>query len=29
MTTELTYLAWTAVLCIVLWMPYIGAGASR
>lgn len=29
MTTELTYLAWTAVLCIFLWLPYIGAGASQ
>ena len=29
MTTELTYLAWTAVLCILLWIPYIAAGASR
>lgn len=29
MTTELTYLAWTAVLCILLWIPYIGAGASQ
>lgn len=29
MTTELTYLAWTAVLCILLWVPYITAGASR
>lgn len=29
MTTELTYLAWTAVLCVLLWIPYIGAGASR
>ena len=29
MTTELTYLAWTAVLCILLWVPYIAAGASQ
>ena len=29
MTIELTYLAWTAVLCILLWIPYIGAGASQ
>jgi uncharacterized MAPEG superfamily protein len=29
MTTELIYLAWTAVLCILLWLPYIGAGASQ
>jgi uncharacterized MAPEG superfamily protein len=29
MTTELTYLAWTAVLCLFLWMPYILAGASQ
>ena len=29
MTTELTYLAWTAVLCLFLWMPYIAAGASQ
>lgn len=29
MTTELTYLAWTAVLCLLLWIPYIGAGASQ
>ena len=29
MTIELTYLAWTAVLCILLWIPYIAAGASQ
>lgn len=29
MTTELNYLAWTAVLCILLWIPYIAAGASQ
>ncbi|NIQ52375.1 MAG: MAPEG family protein, partial [Gammaproteobacteria bacterium] len=29
MTTELTYLTWTAVLCLVLWTPYIVAGTSR
>jgi len=29
MTTELTYLAWAAVLCVLLWLPYIGAGASQ
>ena len=29
MTTELTYLAWTAVLCLILWVPYIAAGASQ
>jgi uncharacterized MAPEG superfamily protein len=28
-TIELTYLAWTAVLCILLWFPYIAAGASQ
>jgi len=25
MTTELSYLTWTAVLAILLWLPYIGA----
>lgn len=29
MTTELTYLAWSSTLCILLWIPYIGAGASE
>ena len=29
MTTELIYLAWTAVLCLVLWVPYIAAGAVK
>lgn len=29
MTIELTYLAWTAVLCILLWIPYMAAGASQ
>ncbi len=28
LTYELTYLVWTAVLCILLWVPYIAAGAS-
>jgi uncharacterized MAPEG superfamily protein len=27
MTTELFYLTWTAVLCLVLWIPYV-AGVS-
>ena len=29
MTTELSYLAWTAALCVILWVPYIAAGASQ
>ena len=29
MTTELSYLAWTAALCVILWIPYIAAGASQ
>lgn len=29
MTTELVYLAWTSVLCLVLWVPYIAAGAAQ
>ena len=29
MTTELSYLAWTAVLCVILWVPYIAAGTSQ
>ena len=29
MTTELTYLVWTAILCLALWLPYIGAGAAQ
>jgi len=27
MTPDLVYLAWSAALCIVLWVPYIGARA--
>ena len=29
MTTELSYLAWTAALCVILWVPYFAAGASQ
>ena len=29
MTIELTYLTYTAVLCLLLWLPYIGAGAMK
>ena len=27
MTVDLTYLAWTAALCIVMWMPHVTARA--
>jgi uncharacterized MAPEG superfamily protein len=29
MKTELLYLTWSAVLCLLLWLPYIGARAVK
>ena len=29
MTADLTYLTWTAVLAILLWLPYIAGGAGK
>jgi uncharacterized MAPEG superfamily protein len=29
MKTELIYLAWSSVLCLLLWLPYIGARAVK
>ena len=29
MKAELLYLAWTSVLCLLLWLPYIGAAVAK
>ncbi len=29
MTADLTYLTWTAVLCLILWIPYIAGTVAK